>query len=79
MKTIERQVIACWYTPEEKLPPEGDIVLVTISGKRKVITYDHAFALASWFDDGDGWMLEDYDDLDYFTIHAWCDIEPYKG
>ena len=76
--TVERQVIACWYTPKEKLPPEGDVVLVTISGKRGNITFDHFFALASWFDDGEGWEL-DYDDFDYFTIHAWCDIEPYKG
>lgn len=79
MKTIERQVIACWYTPDEKLPPEGDIVLVTISGKRgQNITFDHSFALASWFDDGEGWELE-YDDFDYFTVHAWCDIGPYWG
>ena len=75
---IERQVIATWYTPQEKMPPEGDIVLVTISGKGKVTTYDHAFALASWFDDGDGWELEDCV-MDEFTIHAWCDIEPYRG
>ena len=76
---IENQVIACWNSPDKKLPNEGDIVVVTVSGKRgKSITYDHAFALASWFDDGLGWQLEDLH-LDEFTIHAWCDLEPYKG
>lgn len=76
--TIERQVIATWYTPKEKMPPEGDTVLVTFSGKGGNITFDHSFAIASWFGDGEGWKLG-YDGFDYFTIHAWCDIKPYWG
>jgi len=44
---IERQVIVSWYTPGEKNPPEGEIVIVSLSGKiKKNITCDHAFALA---------------------------------
>lgn len=74
---IENQVIAIWNTPD-KHPEQGDIVVVTVSGTRgKHITYDHAFALASWFEE-DGWLLEDTI-LDGFVIHAWCDLEPYKG
>ena len=74
---IERQVIVTWYTPDEKKPPKGDIVLVTVSGRRgRYISYDHAFALASWYDDGDGFLLED-GHIDDFVIHAWADIEPY--
>ena len=77
--TIERQTIVTWYRPDEKLPPEGDIVVATVSGRRgKNITYDHAFALVSWFPDGLGFALEDIH-LDEFTVHAWCDLEPYKG
>lgn len=75
---IERQVITTWYTPSEKLPKEGNIVVVTISGHTGNVTYDHAFALASYYDDGDGWALEDYV-IDDFNIHAWCDLEPYGG
>lgn len=75
---IENQVIAFW-NPPDKHPKEGNIVVVTVSGKMgKNITYDHAFALASWFDDGEGWLLEDIH-LDDLVIHAWCDLEPYKG
>ena len=76
---IEKQVITTWYTPSEKLPENGNIVVVTVSGRTGNTTYDHAFALASYFDDdGDGWMIEDYI-IDDFTIHAWCNLEPYGG
>ena len=78
MEIVERQVITTW-NPPDKYPKEGDVVVVTVSGKKnKYTTYDHAFALASWFDDGEGWMLEDIK-MDEFTIHAWCDLDPYKG
>ena len=78
MSLVERQVFVTWYTPAEKKPPEEwDVVLVTVSGKKGVTTYDHAFALAA-YDKDDGWMLWN-DDMTEFTIHAWADIEPYKG
>ena len=73
---IERQVIVTWYTPEEKLPPEGQIVLATITGHRKNARYEHAFALVTYYDDGAGWEPAEID-LDEFTVHAWCDLEPY--
>ena len=79
MKAIERQTIVTWYDPDERKPKEGDIVVVTISGKFENhwtnVTYDHAFALAEWYEN-DGWMLTDIDD-NSFTIHAWCDLVPY--
>ena len=75
---IEKQVLVTWYTPEEKLPPEGYMVLVTVSGTGRNVAYDHSFALAEYFDDGLGWTLET-DLLDDFTVHAWADIEPYGG
>ena len=40
---IERQVIVTWHTPEEKLPPVGEIVVASISGRRGDISYDHAY------------------------------------
>lgn len=73
---IERQVFVTWHTPDEKLPPEGDIVVVTISGKTKNMEYDHAFALAEWYSDGLGFELLS-ETLDEYTVHAWCDLLPY--
>ena len=73
----ERQVIVCWYTPEEKHPPEGEIVIVSMSGKfSNGIIYSHAFAIAEWWDD-DGWILTDIEKPLEYTVHAWCDLEPY--
>ena len=77
-KLIERQVFVTWYTPEEKLPERDTVVLATISGTGNNIEYYHAFALAEWCRNGEGWFLEDAE-LDTFTVHAWCDIEPYGG
>jgi len=74
---IERQVIVTWHTPEEKLPPDGAIVLVTVSGKGDNVCFDHTFGLAEFYSDED-WVLET-NLLDDFTIHAWADIEPYQG
>ena len=76
---IIRQGIHTWYTPEEKIPPEGIYVVVTFSGHKGNTTYDHALAIADWIDDGEGWMLDGFNGLDDYTIHAWCDLEPYKG
>lgn len=74
---VEKQVIAIWYTPEEKLPEEDKIVLVTVSGIGHNFSYNRAFALAMWCGP-DGWFLTDVE-LDEFDVHAWCDIEPYGG
>lgn len=73
---INRQTIVTWHTPDEKKPEEGHIVVASVSGNGKNVTYDHAFALAEWYDDGYGWTLTDVE-LDSFTVHAWCDLIPY--
>ena len=82
MKIVEKQVIVTWYEPHEKLPPEGMIVAATISGKTGNITFDHALVMAEWYDDGDGWAVGDFDFSkkgSRLTVHAWADLEPYKG
>ncbi len=74
---IERQSIVTWYAPDEKDPPEDKIVVCTVSGKMgQNITYDHAFALAVWYDDGEGFELIDVHLTD-LVVHAWCDLEVY--
>ena len=72
------EVKAVWYTPEEKLPEDGYIVVATVSGKHGHVTYDHAFALCEWYNDGLGWSLSDAPELEDFVVHAWCDLEPYE-
>ena len=73
-----KQITATWYTPEEKLPPEFNSVVVSISGRIGNTGYDHAIEIAEWADDSIGWLIrgmldnEDYD----ITVHAWCDIDP---
>ena len=79
MTLIERQTITTWYTPDEKLPPVGEIVVASISGFSKHTTYDHTFALVEWYGDDFGWCLSNDVNLDSFTVHAWCDLMPYGG
>ena len=76
---IERQVIVTWYTPEERPPEEDTYTVVTFSGHYKNITYDHALGIATWADDGCGWLLDGAPEGISFTVHAWADLEPYKG
>ena len=74
---VERQVIVTWYTPEEKIPKEDIVVLCTISGKTKNMTFNHALAFLMWSDKY-GWYSMDYSFYELDVI-AWCDMEPYKG
>ena len=79
---VEKQVIVNWYRPEEKLPPEvWDVVLCTVSGRAKFATFDHVLALMS-YDKQIGWFIvENFgnDEITEFKVHAWCDLDPYKG
>ena len=78
---VERQVFVTWYTPEEKMPPEDVFVPVTMSGKCGNIKFDHALVMAEW-DKTEGWYIEPYgvdSRGEWFTVHAWCDLEPYGG
>ena len=76
---IERQVIVTWTEPEEKKPEPDVFVILTVSAKVANVTYDHAFALATWGED-DGWIFDDplLDGADV-TVHAGADLEPYGG
>ena len=78
----ERQVIVTWYKPEEKIPPDGLIVIATISGHDGLYKgYDHCLANAEYYAD-EGWFVEGIDtDVpgSWLKVHAWCDLEPYKG
>ena len=80
---IERQVIVDWYVPVEKRPEEDTAVVATISGRTvasdrgEVLHFDHAIVMLFW-DFEMGWYSMEYD-FELLIVHAWCDIEPYKG
>ena len=80
---IERQVIVSWYVPVEKHPEEDAAVVATISGRTtpsergEVKHFDHAIVILFW-DFEMGWYSMEYD-FELLIVHAWCDIEPYKG
>jgi hypothetical protein len=77
MKMIERQVIITWFTPEERVPEEDILVVATISGKAGNVKFDHAMVMLYWCK-GEGWWSPEYV-FETLTVHAWCDLEPYKG
>ena len=71
---IEKMPMVTWHTPKEKMPERWETVVATISGHARGVEYDHAFALLDWT--GTEWDPVDIH-LDEFTVHAWCDLEPY--
>ena len=83
----EKQVIGTWYTPEEKLPKEGERVPCTISGSVGSWLFCRALVLGEYWED-EGWKF-DFDEavtgepniarIRAITVHAWADMEPYKG
>ncbi len=79
---MSKEIKATWYTPEEKLPPEGLLVVATISGSdgwHKHFT--NCFAIGEFYKDG-GWFFDDIDtdkEGAWVTVHAWCDLVLYEG
>ena len=80
---MAKQVNVTWYTPKEKLPPEGEIVPATVSGKSRNVELVHALLMASYYEE-EGWNVEDitFDSTlkgAWIKVHAWADLEPYGG
>lgn len=82
---IERQVIVTWYTPEEKLPKEGERVPCTISGFVGSWLFHRALVLGKYREDK-GWEFDEaftgepnIARIRAITVHAWADLEPYSG
>lgn len=75
---IEKQVIVNWMEPWEDTPPVGQTVLATVTGTGPGILCDHALINVKWNGENSGWEMEEVP-LDEFIVHAWCDIEPYRG
>ena len=69
-----RQDVVTWHTPEEKRPPEDEIVVITFSGPRHI----HSLGCGSYCEN-EGWLIYGMNetDSDKMTVEAWCDLEPF--
>lgn len=74
---IERQVIVTWYTPEVKVPEDDICVLATVTAYNKNTRFMRTI-IPVFYSHDEGWYDLDYG-FDDITVHAWCDLEPYKG
>lgn len=77
---IEKQVIVNWYKPDQKLPPDGEAVPATVSGKSGSHYIQHALVTAEFYE-GEGWFVEGFDTDKkgaWLVVHAWADLEPYE-
>lgn len=78
-----RQVIAIWYTPEEKLPDDDGLYVITFSGKTKDTSYSHVLGMArcshEYEDEDPAWGIQGLSIEDSFKMHveAWCDLDVY--
>lgn len=81
----EKQVIVCWYQPDEKLPELNKCVLATVNTTSTISTaiplqYHMYNRLLLVVYTENGWSVWDYHEqskIDDLEIIAWCDIEPY--
>lgn len=70
--------------PGRKAPPDEKMVIVTLSGRDGSISYDHALGVGTRYDNDNGWcksgwIIEGLSDSAEYVIHAWCDLEYYRG
>ena len=71
-----------WISVKERLPKNGNLVLVTMSGEtRGNKMFNHAYELACYYRDGedeegvyrlDGWELWDYRDGEVLNLEVFC-------
>ena len=73
----ERQVIVTWFTPQEKIPKADEMVICTINGTAKGISFNNAIVILGWCIE-EGWYSMEYD-FEELDVIAWCDLEPYGG
>ena len=63
-----------WVRPGAAMPPEGELVLVIVSGRPcRHIRLVYAVELATWTLE-DGWILEEYPTYEGAEIHFWAPI-----
>lgn len=63
-----------WVRPGAAMPPEGELVLVIVSGRPcRNIRLVYAVELATWTLE-DGWILEEYPAYEDAEVHFWAPI-----
>lgn len=63
-----------WADMEHELPMDGKSYFIIVSGKpRSNITLDHAYELATWYNDS-GWVLDEWPEWEDTKVHAWAEL-----
>lgn len=76
--TILKAIGVKWIPVEDRLPAEGDLVLVTVNGIYNHITFSDAIELGEICSDGT-WFIAGYPDWNNPNVVAWMPLpEPYR-
>ena len=76
--TILKAIGVKWIPVEDRLPAEGDLVLVTVNGIYNHITFSDAIELGELCSDGT-WFIAGYPDWNNPNVVAWMPLpEPYR-
>lgn len=68
----EAEAVSPWADMEHKVPLDGQLYLIIVSGKPKNnITLDHAYELATW-DNFWGWVIDEWPEWEDAKVHAWA-------
>lgn len=60
-----------WINVRDKMPEDGENVLVCVSGKPKTnITLDHSYEFGAYIED-EGWIIESYPEWEDPTVTHW--------
>lgn len=61
-----------WIRVEDKLPPEGEVVLVIVDGKYGNIEFVDAIEMGSYYPEG--WLLESYHKITDPDVSYWMEL-----
>ena len=62
-----------WISVKEAVPDTDREVLALINGRGKYVKFENA-AILGCFDNNEGWILEDWPEVDHFEVLYWMDI-----
>jgi len=64
-----------WINPEYKLPKDEEkCVVIIVTGKCYNVGFEKALLLGRYVQE-EGWVIEDWEYMRDFIVHAWAEIE----